>query len=113
MSRSEPTKALHTSSNASNHPHSSSNDTATPVIYSPSLLAELPISHAVSLPLNIIWHNWESHQPSGPQISPTEPTKGLHRCSNASNHPQASTQDNGRLLWAAPLPFLKLWHSPM
>ena len=29
-----------------------------------------------------------------------EPTKGLDMRSNVPNHPQASPQDNGRLLWA-------------
>ena len=43
-------------------------------------------------------------------MSRTEPTKGLDMRSNVPNHPQASPQDNGRLLWAAPLLFLKLWH---
>ena len=44
-------------------------------------------------------------------MSRTEPTMGLHVCSNVPNHLQASTQDNGRLRWAAPVPFLILWHS--
>ena len=44
-------------------------------------------------------------------MSRTEPTKGLGARSNVPNHPLASTQDNGSLLWAVPLPVLKLWHS--
>ena len=44
-------------------------------------------------------------------MSPTEPTKGLDTLNNVPNHLQASTQDNARLLWAVPLPFVKLWPS--
>ena len=39
-------------------------------------------------------------------MSRTEPTMGLHICSNVPNHLQASTQDNGRLRWAAPLLYI-------